>query len=197
MDIKEGPRLATALNEFEDASKRSIGEVVSNLHGGKYQFQDSYLAGATRLGQEFADSLYASDEIVEEYEDEEMPKWAMRMMDPLLHIDKPLTGTLLFNADNSEHIITIKNDERSWEKFFAFVLPSNQVQQDIKCPFEMHPTTGTLAPRGGASNACDASAPYSDSANISVKIVDGGSTGDYLLVVGTETEVMRYILKAQ
>jgi hypothetical protein len=187
---------AADLNEFEETSNRSIGEVVSNLHGGKYQFQDSHLAGATRLGQEFADSLYASDGIVEENDDDEMPKWAIRMMDPLLQMDKPVSGTLFFGNDNIKHTITIKNDERSWEKFYAFVHPLKQEQQGIKCPFEMHPTIGTLAPRGGASNACDANTPYSDSTAISVKIIDDNSAGEYLLVVGTEAEVMRYVLKA-
>lgn len=187
---------AADLNEFEETSNRSIGEVVSNLHGGKYQFQDSHLAGATRLGQEFADSLYASDGIVEENDDDEMPKWAIRMMDPLLQMDKPVSGTLFFGNGNIKHTITIKNDERSWEKFYAFVHPLKQEQQGIKCPFEMHPTIGTLAPRGGASNACDANTPYSDSTAISVKIIDDNSAGEYLLVVGTEAEVMRYVLKA-
>ena len=42
-------------------STTSIGSVVQNLHEGKYQFSDTqYLAGSSLVGQQFAESLYAS-----------------------------------------------------------------------------------------------------------------------------------------
>lgn len=63
--------------------------------------------------------------------------------------------------------------------------------------FMVKPSSGDLAPRGGASNACDASQPYSDSATLQVihneKQVEHGE--DYWLVVGTEEEQRSYRLK--
>ena len=58
--------LTASPNEYDGISNRSIGDVVNNLHGGKYQFQESYVAGSSKIGREFAESLYASDEYVEE-----------------------------------------------------------------------------------------------------------------------------------
>ena len=187
--------LTASPNEYDGRSNRSIGDVVNNLHGGKYQFQESYVAGSSKIGREFAESLYASDEYVEEERDDEMPQWALRMMDTSTHLDKPITGTLTFECEH-DHTITIKNDERSWEKFYAFVLKPNQ-DEITSCPYKVQPNTGTLAPRGGASNACDANAPYSDNANINIKYTSSTSADDFMLVVGTEAEVWRYLLKFQ
>ena len=68
--------------------------------------------------------------------------------------------------------------------------------------FKVSPTTGTLAPRGGASNICDETKPYLDSALVSIvwdlgKILANGNNveNEWLLVVGTEAEVWRYRLK--
>ena len=40
------------------------------------------------------------------------------------------------------------------------------VELENVVPLVVRPRSGSLAPRGGASNACDASNPYSDSATI-------------------------------
>jgi hypothetical protein len=56
---------------------------------------------------------------------------------------------------------------------------------------------GHLAPRGGASNACDASKPYLDSADIRIEFVGDPQAAvdeELLLVVGTEAEVWRWQL---
>ena len=63
--------------------------------------------------------------------------------------------------------------------------------------FNLSPLTGTLAPRGGASNLCDETKPYLDYANISIERVGDAAANDkdgWLLVVGTEAEVWRYRL---
>ena len=184
-----------------DHETKSIGEVVKNLHGGKYQFHDSYLAGSTRIGQEFADSLYASDgsDTVDD-EEEEIPKWALRLMDPINHKGKPVQDTLYFSRKRADHEIKITNDERSWEKFYASIFSLDQVfgiEDGGNCPFEICPQSGTLAPRGGASNACDVNDPYSDSALIVIKWDEEQccDVDAFLLVLGTEAEVWRYLLK--
>lgn len=190
--------VAASPDEYAGDTKRSIGDVVSNLHGGKYQFENSYAAGSTRIGQEFAESLYASDDCTDDDDEvDEMPKWALRMMDPLMHLHKPVISTLVFEDGINEHTISIKNDERSWEKFYAFILPVQPNEQETSSLFAVQPKTGTLAPRGGASNACDANAPYSDIKTITVRYtIDGSSssTDERMLVVGTEAEVWRYLL---
>ena len=174
---------------------------MNNLHGGKYQFQDSYLAGSTRIGQEFADSLYASgDSDTADDDEEEIPKWALHLMDPLSHKDKPFKDTLYLSQKRLEQEIKITNDERSWEKYYASIFSLNQVvgmEGGSYCPFEILPQSGTLAPRGGASNACDANAPYSDSALIVVKWIEAEccDVDAFFLVLGTEAEVWRYLLK--
>ena len=84
---------------------------------------------------------------------------------------------------------------------YLFVFSWNQGDERLNTDDNMKtlmtcPSTGVLAPRGGVSNACDENAPYSDSAEINIKWIGGqNSCDEYLLVVGTETEVKRYLLK--
>ncbi len=185
-----------SIDTTSSSSSTSIGDITQNLHGGKYQFSETqYLAGGSLMGQQFAESLYSScdeEDSVEE-EDGELPKWALRLQQPDDHKGKQLAGTLIFSECVKSHTISITNDERSWEKYYAFVLP-NSFQQS----FRISSLRGVLAPRGGASNACDASKPYSDSAHITIElIVDDHAIiagGEVLLVVGTEAEIWRYEL---
>ena len=200
------------VNTNQDSSSKttSIGDVVQNLHGGKYQFSETqYLAGSSLIGQQFAESLYSSssegehDEGIvgnEDDDDTELPKWAIRLQDPIEQLTKPIQDTLIFDERYTLHTITIQNDERSWERFYAFIFPTNT--DDDCCMFKVSPTTGTLAPRGGASNICDETKPYLDSALVSIewdlgKILANGNNveNEWLLVVGTEAEVWRYRLK--
>lgn len=188
-------------------SLTSIGDVVKNLHGGKYQFSETqYLAGGSFAGQQFAESLYSLGGVDESLEIEndgvdELPKWAMRLQNSLEQSAKPVMATLLFDKEKSTHAISIKNDERSWERYYAFILPNNNHDDCGLCGFRVSPATGSLAPRGGASNVCDESKPYSDSAVITMQWsgeddvdVVGPGEKDLVLVVGTEAEVWRYRL---
>ncbi|EJK47507.1 hypothetical protein THAOC_33763 [Thalassiosira oceanica] len=176
---------------------RSVGDVTGNLHGGKYQFYDQYIAGGSLAGREFAESLYSGpgcggDDNVIESDDEnaDLSMWVQRLVDPNEQRDRPFVGTLSFDNDARIHRVTIKNDERSWEKFHAFVLP---MEEDVSECFEICPTSGSLAPRGGTTNACDETKPYSDSANVSIKWKGDGNAGrEIMFVVGTEAEVWRY-----
>ena len=208
--------------DFPSSSpKKSIGELTQNLHGGKYQFfsDTQYLSGNSIIGQQFAESLYSSSSSVsgscvdnnddEDFMDnEEIPKWAMRLQQPTEHEGRQLTGTLTFTSSNNVHTITIKNEERSWEQYFAYILGASDnnnnsiavattASEDL---FQLSSVRGYLAPRGGASNACDASRPYLDSADIRIEFVGDpqaavdatiGKDEELLLVVGTEAEVWR------
>ena len=194
---------AERIHPLRSEPGRSVGDVAGNLHGGKYLFSsDQYIAGGSLAGREFAESLYSSSpgcgddhNVIENDDDDDadLPKWARRLRDPNEQRDGPTVGTLSFDDDARIHRVTIKNDERSWEKFYAFVLP---MEEDVdECSFEIRPTSGSLAPRGGASNACDETKPYSDGANVSIEWKGGGggsAGGEVLFVVGTEAEVWRY-----
>mmetsp|Transcript_23132 Transcript_23132/g.34248 ORF Transcript_23132/g.34248 Transcript_23132/m.34248 type:complete len:110 (-) Transcript_23132:162-491(-) len=72
-----------------------------------------------------------------------------------------------------------------------------------RIPVTLQPRSGSLAPRGGASNACDANKPYSDS--VQIRVIQGqfssiGSIQDdeeVWLVTGTEEEKWYYLLKLE
>ena len=107
------------VNTNQDSSSKttSIGDVVQNLHGGKYQFSETqYLAGSSLIGQQFAESLYSSssegehDEGIvgnEDDDDTELPKWAIRLQDPIEQLTKPIQDILIFDERNTLHTITI------------------------------------------------------------------------------------------
>ncbi|KAL7525091.1 hypothetical protein ACHAWF_001207 [Thalassiosira exigua] len=179
----------------------SVGDVVRNLHGGKYRFSETqYLAGGSATGREFAESLCAGGGEEEATPDDddmgELPNWAKKLADFAEQSSKPLLGTLTLEEHNEMHTITIKNDERSWEKFYAFVLPDDG---GGAVGFGISPASGTLAPRGGASNACDDTRPYSDEATIAIERRGGADAvakgEERLLVAGTEAEAWRYRLR--
>mmetsp|Transcript_8390 Transcript_8390/g.13605 ORF Transcript_8390/g.13605 Transcript_8390/m.13605 type:complete len:229 (+) Transcript_8390:3-689(+) len=206
-DTQEGDSDANDNPQSSATSSIAIGDVVQNLHGGKYQFSETqYLAGGSVMGQQFAESLYSSGGGVDETEndgvDDELPKWALRLQNSFKQSAKPVMTTLAFDKEKSTHSISIKNDERSWERYHVFLLPTTiAIDDDDLCCFRVSPTTGSLAPRGGASNICDETKPYSDSAVISIEWLgeddmDVGAAGEkeWLLVVGTEAEVWRYRL---
>ena len=177
----------------------SIGDVVQNLHGGKYQFSD---AGNSFVGQQFAESLYSggSGQVYEvDDNDDDDAKWVLLLQDMSEQSTKPILDTLLFDKENTVHTISIQNEERSWEKYYAFLLPKNDVKDDDASYYKLSsPKGGSLAPRGGASNVCDPSQPYSDSSAITIEWIGGEWTDNCvaenmrLLVVGTEAKVWRY-----
>ena len=110
---------------------------------------------------------------------------------------------LSISSSGEPSCLTISNDERSWEHYYSKIV---QVDSDgtvlddtaVWChevPTEtvvkVSSATGHLAPRGGSSNLCDPGKPYSDTAQIQLRAVDGcvlASNHCYLLVVGTEAE---------
>jgi hypothetical protein len=159
----------------EPQDSRSIGEVVQGLHGSKYQFS---AAGTNFEGQQFAEIGYSSDEIEEDnYEDEPIPNWALKR-----RAQTPPEGCPeLQLGPNGETSVEISNDERSWEKYYGFVIG------DASPSYSIEPRVSMLAPRGGANN-------FSDTATIKISgNVDAG--GESWLLLCTEAETWLYRLR--
>jgi len=152
-------------------------------------------------GQEFAEALYSGNSLEGEEEpidlDEPLPKWALKMLSMV-----PTTTTPADVFSASERIeVRIENDERSWERFYAFTIDptSFRIQQDMtfqkvldeSAPFRVQPWSGQLAPRGGSPNLCDPSKPYSDSDVLEI-VCTSSTSKDFWLVVGTEADQWYY-----
>ena len=160
---------------FDQEEGRSIGDVVQGLHGGKYQFSDA--GGMSFEGQQFAEMGYSSGEPQEDnYEDEPVPNWALRLKD----IVPPIDCTELKVEIDAPSAIEVQNDERSWEKYYAFVVGPNSSS------FSVDPRVGILAPRGGANN-------FSDKAQLLIQRKNA-MLGDSWLVIGTEADKWIYKL---
>ena len=97
--------------------------------------------------------------------------------------------------------VSVRNDERTWEKYYAKILPGPmEVTEAEDVPFRVVPRSGFLVPRGGASNACDASKPYSDAVTMHVSRRYGVTINKeevWWLVFGTEEEKWYYLLKLE
>lgn len=112
-------------------SNRSIGDVFLGLHGGKYQFGST---GIYLEGQQFAESGYGSSSIEEEdYNDEPIPNWALKMKEVVPNDDSPELQLSPLEVTR----ISIQNEERSWEKYYAFVVSENGQCQtsSVRKPF--------------------------------------------------------------
>lgn len=184
------------------AESRSVGDYVGGIHGGKYQF-DTWYSGTTNVNvPPWVDSgttrgSGSSRKILAKVADSAIPSWATRVVD----VESPaaLRGTISLGEHNvgvSQGVaVTIKNDEISWEPFFAtFEILEQRTSESngITTWVGVTPESGSLAPRGGANNACDGTRPYSDSCHFTVYWKDdcpnvAGNEVMYL-VVRTETE---------
>ena len=196
--VKNTCRLQTKLQVCSDSDndQRSVSDYVKNVHGGKYQF------GNSLVGQEFAESLYSSsnydnsdsEQLIDPNED--LPKWTQRMIqNASTKISSKDTITSTDNIILLGENFKITNEERSWERFYAFILP--ETKRNV---FRVIPETGHLAPRGGASNICDENKPYLDTAvirviqNDDVNSICNNLGDDYCchVVVGTEEATWFY-----
>jgi len=192
---------------------RPISDIVGNLHGGKYQFNEYGNDVFNPYDDHTSDPLYSFTKEEEEEEEEQeeddesqMPKWAIRMKPPHEIVTNPSSYTILnMSSDIDENRIvkvTISNHERTWEKFYAKIMYQSKTEPnvytlDTNSFLKLHPKSGCLAPRGGASNACDARNPYSDSVTLELMCIENVSSlpDDYeciWLVVGTEEEKWYY-----
>lgn len=192
-------------DEIDTQEYRSIADVVGGLHGGKYQFGGGTggIPDTAFSGHGGTDSSTETNEL-----DEELPTWVKRLAPTVSQTLSPIVLSVPSNSNPMDGMvyfasIEIQNQERTWEKFYAKIMTKQAdgfVELDSASPvvgLSVAPRSGSLAPRGGASNACDASQPYSDSATIRVtQAATGGNTGEDLwLVVGTEEEKWAYKLK--
>lgn len=189
--------LHTTASSDNSNEKLAVSDYVKGVHGGKYQFEGATMSGMSFAGAEFADSLYSSGATImqkQEAEEEELPKWAQCMRPPA---SMDLNHGILRAGESA----LVNNEERTWERFYAFVMSSstNDAFSVSACPFDASPITGHLAPKGGATNVCDENDPYSDSARITV-IMDKSkdvlvADEQWWLVVGTEETKWYYVLK--
>lgn len=191
-------------NENTAPEYRSIADVVGGLHGGKYQFGGDIGAGipdSAFSGQGSTDCSTSDNSI--NYE--ELPNWAKKLAPSESQITSPLILSVPSNANPMDGMVyfasvDIQNQERTWEKFYAKLMvcdDSNGGFVDLAgTDIAVSPSFGSLAPRGGASNACDASQPYSDKATIRVtQSSSANANNDTWLVIGTEEEQWTYKLE--
>jgi hypothetical protein len=150
---------------------RDLSSVVGGLHGGKYQFG----AGGAQYyaGSIFAASLAASVSEAAaapggELEAAEWPRWASELRAQ----PDALAGVLAFAGAGDVREARVENTYRTWEPWVAAVLTAEGEVAAVaaESPYALvGASSGTLAPRGGASNVCDASKPYSDAAYVRVQ----------------------------
>lgn len=156
------------------STSRSIGDVVQGLHGSKYQFSNS---GINFEGQQFAETGYGSstsaEQEEEDYSDEPVPTWALKLKEIIPSNESP---TLQLASGYAS--VQIQNEERSWEKYYAFLIGDNIDTLVVE------PSVGMLAPRGGTEN-------FPDTAQLTVQGATGVG-GKAFLAVGTEAEKWVY-----
>ena len=143
-------------------SSKSVGDVVKGVHGGKYQFSSGGFEAFA--GGEFAEALAASSstEVEDANDAEPWPSWATELKKNGGNVE-----TVSLDANGIARL-RVTNIYRSWEVFYASFLDA--AAEDV---FEISPTKGHLAPRGGANNVCDESKPYSDSVELTVRMRGG------------------------
>lgn len=201
----------------QESGKSSVGDYVRGVHAGKYQFEEA--GAASFAGQQFAEALYCTDStdgIIKAGNDgdESLPRWAETMgTSATMGVTPPMERyDVLDLYPDSSASVTICNDERSWEHFYCKYVQVNsdgsildetaafvhEARSDAL--FQIIPATGYLAPRGGSSNLCDPSNPYSDSATIHISRIPNVQSAtylgsQYLLIMGTEAEKWCYWLQ--
>jgi hypothetical protein len=176
---------------------RSIGNVVQGLHGSKYQFGS---AGINYEGQQFAEMGYSSGLKIEQdnYDDEPMPLWALKLEQTIPPSDDnncpqlELELALLDSHAGMAATVQVQNQERSWEKYYAFIVGSDPA--DAACfssIITVEPRVGMLAPRGGVND-------FSDRAQVTITVhsqpLPGNINNNCWLLIGTEEENWFYKL---
>ena len=179
-----------------DAGKRSIGDVVKGVHGGKYQFK----AGGFEAfaGEEFASALYASTPsaggVGGKEEGGPWPEWASQLRRPRGGSVGDVAAEevqLVRVGDDGMATVRVTNVYRSWEKFYVTLYAEAEAEAGSEAndcqgaPFLVAPLSGDLAPRGGASNVCDENQPYLDHADVTIRAL---RAGEATMLVRTEEE---------
>jgi len=216
----ESPRATTS-------ATRSIGDVVQGLHGSKYQFDNG--SGSSSFstsggpftsfeGRQFAEQGYSSSsssigyEQDDEDDDDEadLPNWAIKLFFtnpppqsegqyPTIDILSPSSSDPSTNTMITKKI-SIKNEERSWEKFYARIVVvssgdrNNSVAADtstrinvgvenaIQVQVQVRPSKGTLAPRNTNNNQ------FSDTTEIQVVVTTDAVSEEKTLLQQSQFE---------
>ena len=159
----------------EEGERRSVGDYMGGVHAGKYNF-DSRLSGVTSLNYENSvmfDDLAGGGRkrILAKVEGAAPPSWAFRQValaEVAAASEQPTItlngGQGLERGPAAGVAVVLANDERTWEPFYTTLEEefADGERRGLRRELLVTPTNGTLAPRGGAENACDASKPYSD-----------------------------------
>jgi hypothetical protein len=170
---------------------------------GRYQYHDSLTTGG--------------DDGSGDSDDEDIPGWAARLFTTPPSIAE-IGGQQLDlspSSTSTTKIIQIKNEERSWEQFYAKIIVTNvdgsvilscehandTASEDIRPILEniqIQPAKGTLAPRGsGNSSSSLGNNKFSDTVDIQITgTISASSLLDkkIWLRVGTESESWTYLL---
>ena len=187
--LSDGPihRRSSCCLCMDERAKKTIGDVVPGVHGGKYQFSDRGFEGFA--GDEFASALAASSAsgATDGADDEPWPKWATELRRPrggdVSEASVEEVEWVEMGTDGSA-TVRVANIYRSWDRFYATIFADDAA---VSAPFVVvGPSSGDLAPRGGANNVCDASKPYLDHVDIVVQAREAGR--EATLLVRTEEE---------
>jgi hypothetical protein len=201
----------TDSDQQQGLQQRSVGDVVQNLHGGKYQFDNNNLSGLSLIGQQFAESMYSStttDDSVDQtdenlFDNNDLPKWVQKLGSNLLTTNNAtsqitnLDGIIdFFHDDLTPKSIQIQNMERTWERYYTKIIVLNennifiQLQQNENCNFDIVGQQGLLAPRGSVGDG------ISDTATIIIRPLQQPNNLNLScwVVIGTEEATWYYKL---
>ena len=141
-------------NEMSDqsigntSSPTLIGDITQNLHGGKYyyQFSETQYLGLQAAAWRDNNLQRAYIRVVEE--DNELPKWALKLQQPEAHEGKQLSGALTFKLCCK---VTYYVSEIWWKKIGTILCLYLTENLGAILPNIITTTRSFLAPRGGAS----------------------------------------------
>jgi hypothetical protein len=190
------------------ASSRSIGDVVQGLHGSKYQFQQPSSSIISFEGQQFAETGYSSGNyqgdasaIEASMKQEPLPRWAIQWQQTFVPQQQQQQQQVveLEVLSLAPQTLSIQNQERSWEKFYTFVLlregdDARTCCMDASYLVPVTPKMGMLAPRGNHQGRKDGTFADTAQLQVTLKINDPDAAGKLWLLVGTEAEKWVYKL---
>lgn len=170
------------------SDRRSVGDYMGGVHAGKYEF-DTRISGVTSFNYEksiiFDRIAGPARKILAKIDAAVIPPWASRPVD----LGAKVQGIINLKGKKEDCMATIRNDEISWEQFYARVEYSAGSAEN---EFRVTPCNGCLAPRGGANNACDETRPYTDECLVTISRV-----ADAPLLHGEHERVLFLVVRTE
>eukprot|EP00521_Asterionellopsis_glacialis_P017287 CAMPEP_0195301776 /NCGR_PEP_ID=MMETSP0707-20130614/29941_1 /TAXON_ID=33640 /ORGANISM="Asterionellopsis glacialis, Strain CCMP134" /LENGTH=258 /DNA_ID=CAMNT_0040364831 /DNA_START=123 /DNA_END=899 /DNA_ORIENTATION=- len=186
----------------DDDISSSIHDQVLNLHGGKYNFEDSAMA-MNAVGREFAQNLYSSSSTTaaeEQNQAEELwPNWAKRMVNtvPSTVTATPYDSTILLqglpsitmqpqeksNKNGNKAVVwgasvTIQNQFSTWEPYYSKIIQLTTCSnKDIHDDDDETPTLVVPLCKSNTIDTSPQQAPPSSSPSLLFEIVGSSSSG--------------------